>query len=368
MRERQWGRIVNVASSSVREPIPAPHPLQRAPDGDRRVPEDARRGGRRRRHHREHGRHRAVRDRPARLQLGIVGGDGAKRRSGGSGRAGWASRRSSGTWSRSSCSERAAFLTGTVIPLDGGMLRASVYDGVDRDTARRRGHARHVRRRLAGASVRRHAADRARAERRHRRRGGDPRRAAGVGGADGRSPRGSDPDRSRVRGVLPAGADAGAAPPRRSRAGAGAPSGGGRRGARALGAFVHRRARDRARLRGQHGDGAARVPRGRGARLRRRAQHGELRAEPVRRSQAGGAVAADRCGGAGAGRGGGQRRSRSPTARSGTSSRSTRGSSSTSAGPTCCPRRTIDHGSWARVGLTVAGFLFVYAISQIAHV
>ena len=35
------------------------------------------------------------------------------------------SRRSTGTWSRSSASERAGYLTGAVIPIDGGMLRGA---------------------------------------------------------------------------------------------------------------------------------------------------------------------------------------------------------------------------------------------------
>ena len=38
--------------------------------------------------------------------------------------AGSAPRRSTATWSRSSASERAAYITGTVIPLDGGLLRS----------------------------------------------------------------------------------------------------------------------------------------------------------------------------------------------------------------------------------------------------
>ena len=59
MRERGWGRIVNVASSSVREPIPDLALSNAQPDGDGRAAQDARRRGRRRGDHGQHGRERA---------------------------------------------------------------------------------------------------------------------------------------------------------------------------------------------------------------------------------------------------------------------------------------------------------------------
>ena len=64
MRERGWGRIVNVASSSVREPIRGTGPLERAPDGDGGAVQDARGRGGGRRGDAQHRGHGQVRDRP----------------------------------------------------------------------------------------------------------------------------------------------------------------------------------------------------------------------------------------------------------------------------------------------------------------
>ena len=79
--------------------------------------------GRRRRGHGQHGRHRALRHRPPRLQLGLLGGDGARRAADvPAGRLGQPEEY--GDLVAFLCSERAAYLTGTSIPLDGGLLRS----------------------------------------------------------------------------------------------------------------------------------------------------------------------------------------------------------------------------------------------------
>ncbi len=109
MRERGFGRIVNVGSSTTREPIPSlnlSNAYRLAAAGFFKTL--AREVARRRRDG-EHRRHRALRHRPARLQLGRLGGDGGGRRQGRPGRAPRRLRTSTATWSRSSA--RSAPLT-----------------------------------------------------------------------------------------------------------------------------------------------------------------------------------------------------------------------------------------------------------------
>ena len=104
---------------------PRPQPLQLPPDGGDRVPEDALARGRRRRDHRQHGPHRALRDRAPRRRGRLARG----RRRGGPHPG--ARRRRLGTPEEYGdlvaflCSERAAYITGTTIPIDGGVLRSS---------------------------------------------------------------------------------------------------------------------------------------------------------------------------------------------------------------------------------------------------
>ena len=95
---------------------------------------------------------------------------------------------------------------------------------------------------------------------------------------DGRRPDGSRPGRRRVPRLLPRRAGAGPPSPRRPRAGARPPPGRARWRPRALGPQLHRRARDRARVRPRHDDRGARVHRRGQPRLRRRPEHGQLRA------------------------------------------------------------------------------------------
>ena len=141
----------------------------------------------------------------------------------------------------------------------------------------------HPRRRGARPAPRPLAAD---ADRAHRRR-------RGRGGALRRAPRGvREPRRRRARSAPLAGAgfvafflaervlvlhhrddpDAGARPP----------PGRHPRRARPLRAQLHRRPRDRARLRARHRDRRARLRRRDQPRLRRRPEHGQLRAQPIR--------------------------------------------------------------------------------------
>ena len=102
MRERGWGRIVNVGSTSTREPIPGlnlSNAHRMAAVGFLKTLVAR---GRRRRDHRQHRRHRPLRHRTARRRERLAGG----RRRGGPGRsprpAGSASPRSTATWSPSS--------------------------------------------------------------------------------------------------------------------------------------------------------------------------------------------------------------------------------------------------------------------------
>ena len=124
MRERGWGRIVNVSSTSIREPIPgltlsnanrmaALGLLKTLADevaGDGITVNTVATGH--------------VRDGPAGRPPGLAGGGRGARQAAGSGRA---ARRPEeyGDLVAFLCSERAAYLTGAVIPLDGGLLRSA---------------------------------------------------------------------------------------------------------------------------------------------------------------------------------------------------------------------------------------------------
>ena len=126
MRERGWGRIVNVGSTSVRRADPGPGPLERAPDGGGRLPEDARRA-----------RSPATGSRSTRSPPGASRPTGwpptgarweemeRARRARTCPPAGSGRRRSTATWSPSSAPSAPRYLTGTVIPLDGGLLRST---------------------------------------------------------------------------------------------------------------------------------------------------------------------------------------------------------------------------------------------------
>ena len=74
MRERGWGRIVNVGSNSTREPIPALNLSNAHRMAAVGFLKTLARRGRRRRDHRQHGRHRPLRDRPARRPRRLAGG------------------------------------------------------------------------------------------------------------------------------------------------------------------------------------------------------------------------------------------------------------------------------------------------------
>ena len=69
MRERGWGRIVNVSSTSVREPIPGLALSNSNRMAALGLLNTLARRGRRRRHHGQHGRDRPVRHRAARQQI-----------------------------------------------------------------------------------------------------------------------------------------------------------------------------------------------------------------------------------------------------------------------------------------------------------
>ena len=124
MRERGWGRIVNVGSSSTREPIPGlnlsnAHRMAAVGFLKTLATEVARR-----RDHRQHGRHRPLRHRAPRRRERL-----ARRRRRGrqepvpAGRLGLPEEY--GDLVAFLCSERAAYVTGTVIPIDGGLLRSA---------------------------------------------------------------------------------------------------------------------------------------------------------------------------------------------------------------------------------------------------
>ena len=67
MRARKWGRVLNVASYSVIEPIPDDRNFQHIAQRDRRMGQDARGRGRARWHHGEYAAARRHRDRPLRF-------------------------------------------------------------------------------------------------------------------------------------------------------------------------------------------------------------------------------------------------------------------------------------------------------------
>ena len=124
MRERGWGRIVNVGSSSTREPIPGSalsNAHRMAAVGFFKTL--ATRGGRRR-DHREHGRDRALRHRAAGANAGsLEAAEEAANEQVPAGRLGQPEEY--GDLVAFLCSERAAYVTGTVIPIDGGLLRSA---------------------------------------------------------------------------------------------------------------------------------------------------------------------------------------------------------------------------------------------------
>ena len=133
-------------------------------------------------------------------------------------------------------------------------------------------------------------------------------------------------------------AGAGSAPSRRPRRGARARTGRGPRRPRPLRPQLHRRPRDRPRVRPRRYHRVPRLHRRRQPRLRRWPQHRQLHPQPVRRSQAGDTLADGRCDRAAAG---GDRRLAADglrRRRSATCSASTAASSSTWARPTCSPR------------------------------
>ena len=125
MRERGWGRIVNVASSSIREPIPGLtlsnanrmaalgllNTLAREVAGDGITVNTIATG--------------RFAHRPPGRQLRLARGRRGGRSRRGAGGAARERRRSSGDLVAFVCSERAAYLTGTVIPLDGGLTRSA---------------------------------------------------------------------------------------------------------------------------------------------------------------------------------------------------------------------------------------------------
>ena len=122
MRERGWGRIVNVASSSVREPIRGlalsnAHRMATVGLFKTLADEVAADGVTA-----QHGRHGQVRDRPPGLELRVARAGGGGRPHRGARPARLGTPDEYGDLVAFICSERAAYLTGTVIPLDGGLL------------------------------------------------------------------------------------------------------------------------------------------------------------------------------------------------------------------------------------------------------
>ena len=174
--------------------------------------------------------------------------------------------------------------------------------------------------------------------------------------------------RARVHRLLRGRAGARPAPSRRCRARSRPRPGRGARRARALDPQLHRRARDRARVRARHRDRGARVHRRGQPRLRRRPEHGELRPQPVRRPEAGQAVADDRRLRAVARGDRRLARSRSPSSPSASCSRSTPASSSTWAPPTCCPRPTASTRRGRGSRSPSAASSAIFAITRIAGV
>ena len=125
MRERGWGRIVNVGSDLDPRADPLPQPLQHAPHGRGRVPEDALARGRRRRDHRQHRRHRQIRHRPARRQRRLAGRRRRGRAPGQSPPGASACPRSTATSSPSSAPSAPPTSPAPSIPIDGGLLRGA---------------------------------------------------------------------------------------------------------------------------------------------------------------------------------------------------------------------------------------------------
>ena len=211
---------------------------------------------------------------------------------------------------------------------------------LDRDPARladRPVHAGRRDRRSAAAS---------RADDADRAHGRDRDRSRALRGAAGGDRRGRQrrprhrARRPRLPDLLPRRAGARPAPPRRR--GSGSRSRAGRRAGRggALDAQLHRRPRDRPRVRRQHDDRDPRVRRRRRARLRGRHEHGQLHPQPERQPAAGDDLARCRMRSRRWSERRSGRRSRSPSTRSATCSRSTRASSCSWARPTCFRRRT----------------------------
>ena len=136
-------------------------------------------------------------------------------------------------------------------------------------------------------------------------------------------------------------------------------------------AQLHRRPRDRPRLRARHGDRRARLHRRDQPRLRRRPEHGQLRAQPVRRPAPGEALARDRRLRAAGRRDRRQRDHRLARRRWAGSSPSTRASSSTWAPPTCSPE-AVGTASTRRGrpghALTIAGFAAISRSRGSRHV
>ena len=110
---------------STREPNPALSLSNAHRHGRGRLPQDPRERGRRRRDHGQHRRHRPLRHRPPRRARRLA--RGRRKRPPASevpaGRLGTAEEY--GDLVAFLCSERAAYITGTVIPIDGGLLHSA---------------------------------------------------------------------------------------------------------------------------------------------------------------------------------------------------------------------------------------------------
>ena len=102
---------------------PLDHPLQLGPPGGGRLPEDALARGRRRRGHRQHRRHRQIRHRPARRKRGLAGERRTRVRARPCPPAASACPEEFGDLVAFLASDRAAYITGTAIPIDGGFLQ-----------------------------------------------------------------------------------------------------------------------------------------------------------------------------------------------------------------------------------------------------